>query len=60
MDAASAARGLTAGDNRTPLTGLGHWADHWLLAQVQPGRRVARRVLLAVAATGLAAPLFQW
>jgi tetratricopeptide (TPR) repeat protein len=40
--------------------GLGRWTHHWFGAQARRGRRAGGTVLLLIAATGFAAPLFQW
>jgi tetratricopeptide (TPR) repeat protein len=40
--------------------GMGRWTHHWFGAQAMPRRRAGGVVLLAIAATGFAAPLFQW
>lgn len=40
--------------------GLGRWTNYWFGAQARQPRRAGGKVLLVIAATGLAAPLFQW
>jgi tetratricopeptide (TPR) repeat protein len=40
--------------------GLGRWTHHWFGAQARGVRQAIGTVLLIIAATGLAAPLFQW
>jgi tetratricopeptide (TPR) repeat protein len=40
--------------------GLGRWTHYWFGAQTRPLRQAFGIVLVLIAATGLAAPLFQW
>lgn len=40
--------------------GLGRWTHYWLGAQRRPSRLAFGIALMSIAATGLAAPLFQW
>lgn len=40
--------------------GIGRWTHYWFGSQTRPARMVFGIVLVAIAATGLAAPLFQW
>ena len=40
--------------------GIGRWTHYWFGTQTRPARLVCGIVLVIIAGTGLAAPLFQW